>query len=93
MKAFRSIGLEADYYSYSDKINGFSYNEGRKIKLYESKIKIFNKKLVTILNLVIKNSFLFYVAFRYNTFIFIAPHKILQNSFDLKLLRFFGKKK
>jgi len=83
--ALRSVGIKADFYSWSNIDNPFNFKESRKLFLFE------NPPVRGINRLLIYLHFI-RILFYYNTFIFNSPRSILSRNKDLPILKFLKKK-
>lgn len=88
----KSVGIKSTFYSYQQSSHEFGYKTEKVIPQYDWEFRLFGKKPIVLINLIVKYLFLMYVLLKHNTFIFISPHTLLRNHFDLKLLSFFNKK-
>ena len=90
--ALEEVKISSAFYSWRTEENCFSFSQNKKLFLFNSIPKIFNKNITHIINYFLKATHLFTLILRYNTFIFISPHTLLPNNSDLKILKLFRKK-
>jgi len=93
-KSLRSIGIIADYWSWSVSKHPFGYNKDKTMFLFDSSppFLLFGKNLFYFANIFLRYYYLFKMIFLYNTFLFISPDTILKKNKDLPFLKFFRKK-
>ena len=95
-EALRSVGVKADFWSYSNSQHPFGYGTDKVMKFFSNSpppFKIFGKNpFYFINNYFLRFAYFTRMLFSYNTFIFISPSSILRDNKDLSILRFFKKK-
>ena len=79
-KGFSTIGVKADFYSFSKHV--FAFKTDKIIKYSSNSLLRKFQKIILLLKLLMK----------YDYFMFIGPFTLLKNYSDIKLFKFFGKK-
>lgn len=93
-KSLKTVGIKADFISFSNSLHQFDYGEVKVFRLINNPpFKIFGKNIFYFINqYFLKSIYFSYTLIRYEVFIFIKPMTFFKNNFDLKILKFFGKK-
>jgi len=93
-KSFKTVGIMADFIAYSNSLHQFEYGEEKVFRLINNPpFKIFGKNIFYFINqYFLKPIYFSYTLLRYEIFIFIKPSTFFKNNFDLKILKFLGKK-